>query len=132
MLNVSHVLASNETFPLKKINVNYWNSRSVMGSAVFFWLRLCSYNMLRREIDDLWAMVTSWSQLILWSSVLKAWPDRLLYNGEVEQKKHQLGGSLVHPNTHWRSTSMRKPVARRGTCKETFSSRKAFSLRKAD
>ena len=35
LLNVSHVLASSENFPLKKINVNNWNLRSVMGSAVF-------------------------------------------------------------------------------------------------
>lgn len=35
-------MASNENFPLKKINVNNWNSRAVTGSAVFFGLRLCA------------------------------------------------------------------------------------------
>lgn len=112
-------MASNENFPLKKINVNNWNSRAVMGSAVFFWLRLCSYKMLRRGIDALWAMVTSWSHLIVWSLVLKGWSERLLYNGRVEQKEHQPGDSLAQPNSHWRNTSIKKLIVKRKTCKET-------------
>lgn len=113
-------MPSNESFPLKEINVNNWNSRAVMGSAMFFWLTLCSYNMLRRGIDTMWGMVTSWSHLILQSSALKGWSERLLHNGEDEQKEPRPGGSLAQTSSHWRSTSIKKSIAKRKTCWENF------------
>lgn len=123
-------MASNENFPLKKINVNNWNSRAVMGS-MFFWLRLCSYNMLRRGIDDLWAMVTSWSHLILWSLVLKGWSKRLLLNGEVKQKEHQPGGLLALPNSlTWEALQQRGPLPRDSLARK-LRSREEFFVKEA-
>lgn len=112
-------MASHENCPLRKINVNNWNLRTVIGSAMLFWLKLCSHNVPRRGIDTLWAMVTSWSHLTLWSSFFKGWSERLLYNGGVEPKEHHAGDFLAQPSSPWRSTSV-KPIAKRRTYRETL------------